>query len=565
MKNLYCLFILGFLSFFFSQLSVAGVNLKNGNFYISYNDLILTNDKDEETFVVSRTYNSKSTYSGSFGYGWGVELDTYLFLDPRGAPIVKENGSGATRRYEPIGEESIDIALIEKTIADIVKLESDKNHLAEDRVSELKKELASREVRQAYWLKWVNRGDLIPPKPELGAEFENRCVCSFKSSKITVTVDGFKRVHPDGSEDHFNQQGKLSALKNKKGHKATFQRDSKDGKIRTVQVGDERIFMLYNESGKIIRLVNNGYVAYFNYDTKGNLIYSADIDGNKYLFTYDKSHNMTEIAYSDGSTQSMKYEDKTFFISQISKRSGEQYFYEYFGSGLNYGTTLKTISPPDKGSIVSTETIEYFFVENEAGESIQEKLITQANKVHREVRYNEKGLPIKVIERSLLKDTPNAILDLGFTMDDLGRIEKLQAGSWSREFTYIDTSERLKSLIETNGNKNSKYQFSYDDDDRLRSVSNDGLLVSIEYADNGKNNIAAIKTNKGEQLTFHYSQDNKLSWVSAANNAKMYIDAEPPEDAIAIQALEVGAKWSAMQRMLLKSRTTLNFGAQSES
>lgn len=567
MKNIYCLFILGFLQFFCSQLTLAfdNVNLKNGNFYISYTDLILKNDNNERAFEISRTYNSKSTYSGSFGFGWGGKLDTYLFLDPRGAPIVRESGAGGIGRYEPIDEDRIDIELIERTIADIVKLEKNKYDLDEEKVSELKKKLASRGTRDTYWLKWIDKNELTPPKPKLGAEFEARCRCSFKKSKIKVTIDGFKRIYADGSEDFFDHQGKLIALKNNIGHKITFQRDSRDGKIRTVQLGGERVFVLYNEDGKVIRLVNDGKVAYFNYDIKGNLIYSKDIEDNEYRFAYDKYHNMTEVAYSDGSILKINYEDNTQFTNQISYPSGEQEFYEYLGSGLNYGTKIKKITSPDKGSIVSTESIEYFFVKNEAGESIKEKMIIEANDVRREVRYDKNGLPVKVIERSLLKGAPKATLDLDFTMDEFGRIKKLTASSWNRVFTYIDTDKRLSSLIETNETKESEYQFGYDNKGRLRSVSNDGLLVSIEYADNENNNIVAIKTNKGEELNFDYSQDNKLNWVSTANNVKMYINAEQPKDAVAIQALEVGAKWSAMERMLRKSRTTLNFGTQSES
>ena len=53
----------------FSLASIAGVNLKNGNFYITYTDIIVPGGGND--LVIERTYNSKSPGKGWFGYGWG--------------------------------------------------------------------------------------------------------------------------------------------------------------------------------------------------------------------------------------------------------------------------------------------------------------------------------------------------------------------------------------------------------------------------------------------------------------------------------------------------------------
>ena len=70
----------------------AGVNLKNGNFYITYTDIIVMVGGDE--FSLSRTYNSKSAQNLSFGYGWGSALDTRLIIGGDGSVSVQEIGSG---------------------------------------------------------------------------------------------------------------------------------------------------------------------------------------------------------------------------------------------------------------------------------------------------------------------------------------------------------------------------------------------------------------------------------------------------------------------------------------
>ena len=58
---------------FITTAATAGVNIKNGNFYISYTDHDLAKFNG---FELMRTYNSKSVEKGLFGFGWGSEIET---------------------------------------------------------------------------------------------------------------------------------------------------------------------------------------------------------------------------------------------------------------------------------------------------------------------------------------------------------------------------------------------------------------------------------------------------------------------------------------------------------
>ena len=49
------------------SMAFAGVNLKNGNFYISYTDIIVPGGGMD--LEITRTNNSKSTEKGWFGFG----------------------------------------------------------------------------------------------------------------------------------------------------------------------------------------------------------------------------------------------------------------------------------------------------------------------------------------------------------------------------------------------------------------------------------------------------------------------------------------------------------------
>ncbi len=75
----------------------AGVNLKNGNFYISYTDIIVPGGGKK--LEITRTYNSKSTSVGWFGFGWGNVYETSLIPSPDGCVVVSEYGSGGRQDF----------------------------------------------------------------------------------------------------------------------------------------------------------------------------------------------------------------------------------------------------------------------------------------------------------------------------------------------------------------------------------------------------------------------------------------------------------------------------------
>ena len=82
-----------------ASMASAGVNLKNGNFYISYTDIVVP--VGGKKLEITRTYNSKSTEVGWFGFGWGSEFETRLEVSDDGGIVIHEHGSGAKTRFTP--------------------------------------------------------------------------------------------------------------------------------------------------------------------------------------------------------------------------------------------------------------------------------------------------------------------------------------------------------------------------------------------------------------------------------------------------------------------------------
>jgi YD repeat-containing protein len=80
----------------------AGINVNNGNFYISYTDLYIPTAG--LTLDITRTYNSRSNYvQGYFGVGWSSEIEGYLKFQ-KDTILYFEGGGGNVVTYAPSGK-----------------------------------------------------------------------------------------------------------------------------------------------------------------------------------------------------------------------------------------------------------------------------------------------------------------------------------------------------------------------------------------------------------------------------------------------------------------------------
>ena len=167
-------------SFLFPLFAQAGVNLKNGNFYINYFDIIVPGGG--KNLEISRTYNSKATKKGWFGFGWGSEFETSLTVAADSSVVINENGSGAQTRFVPSKPVNVEGAALK--IIDAMKKEK---NLSDDVVKNLSQKLmADEEVRQAYALKYNVKAEI--------AEGEELVSNSRGLQKVIKLKDGFKRM-----------------------------------------------------------------------------------------------------------------------------------------------------------------------------------------------------------------------------------------------------------------------------------------------------------------------------------------------------------------------------------
>ena len=176
--------------------SYAGVNLKNGNFYISYTDIVVPGTGKK--LDMTRTYNSKSTEIGWFGFGWGNVFETKLIKSPDGCVVVHEHGAGGNTRFCP--KNPVNPKAAAKKIVAVMKSKS--SALNDGTVKNLLSRLEKNaELRHVYARRFN-----IKTKIAAGSKLYSN---QRGIQEIDVKKDGYVRTSNDKKREYFDLQGRL--------------------------------------------------------------------------------------------------------------------------------------------------------------------------------------------------------------------------------------------------------------------------------------------------------------------------------------------------------------------
>lgn len=364
-------------------LALGGVNLKNGNFYITYTDIVVPGgDHDLE---VTRTYNSKSTDNGWFGFGWGSLYETKLQVSADGSVYVMENGSGAKTRFVP--KEAINVESASQKIVEAMKKKEAMSDVAQQAL--IKRLNSDAEVRQYYSKKY----EIETALPEGTILYSN----DRGIQQIVKEKTGYKRTNADGKTDYFDNDGKLTKITDKNGYAILFEyKGTQLFAIKDTQA--KQILLEWYPDGKIKSASYAGdKKTGYSYDTRGNLTQSTDISGNVYKYDYDGNHNLTQITYVDTTKMTIKY-DKSSFATEVAERNGEVTKYKYENNPKNpdmhYWTTV-TKKPTDGPE--TSSRYEYEIKSKPDGQQYTYRIATDVDGIKTETIYSECcSLPLKI-------------------------------------------------------------------------------------------------------------------------------------------------------------------------
>lgn len=465
-----------------SSIALAGVNLKNGNFYISYTDIVVPGGGKK--LEITRTYNSKATEIGWFGFGWGSEFETRLEVSADGSVMVHEHGVGAKTRFTP--KTAIDpVASAKKIVAQMKK----KTALSEKATSDLVKKLAANaELRHTYAMNFGINSTVAPGtvlySHDLGPQ------------TLTVTKTGYRRSHSDGRQDYFNNQGQMVKVTDKSGYFVAF--TYKNGQLASLKDSQaKQIYFSWYSDGLVKEIWSAGdKKATFKYQDS-DLVSSKDVGNNTYQYTFDKSHNLTGITYSDKTKLAVTYDPQTFFVTQVADRNGEVTKYQYGANPKKPEDHYWTIvtKPGFDGKPVANR-YEYEIKTKPDGAQYTYRIITQINGIKTETIYNDKSLPSKIARG---KNVTN------FEYNANGLLTK--KSSTKGDFVNIEYDNAINKIKKVVNNAGTT-QFSYDKKGNLiKAANNKGKVVFLIYDSKGKISkmVDQESASKKRVLAFKYN------------------------------------------------------------
>ncbi len=486
----------------FVTTSFGSVNLKNGNFYIAYTDLIVPGGGMD--LKVSRTYNSKATDKGWFGFGWGSEFETYLTVGADGSVTVHENGSGALTRFTPR------TAVNAKKAAEmIVEKMRKKSSLSSSVAKNLINKLTNNaELRHAYARKFKVRAKLATGTMLYSNQ---RGLQQIKKLK-----NGFLRMYNDGKKETFSAEGRLLSIRDKNAYEIKF--TYKSGMLKSIKDSQaKQIFFEWYSDGKIKSTWSAGDKKTFYKYKNENLVESKDIAGNVYKYDYDYNHNMTSINYTDKSSMKIKYTQKTQFVSEVIGRNGLSVKYEYGSDPKNPDFHYWTdVSKEKSGGEVSKNRYEYEIKTRPDGSQYTYRILTIVDKVKTETIYSECcSLPLKITRGKQVTT---------FEYNSKGLLTKKT--STRGEFIQLSYHKKFNKITRV-VNKKGWTNFDYDKKGNLsKAVNHRGKSVLLVYDRKGR--ITKMidynkKTKKKRVLTFKYNALGKPIEIAMSKVGKIFV------------------------------------------
>ncbi len=473
----------------------AGVNLKNGNFYISYTDIVVPGTG--KSLEMTRTYNSKSTEKGWFAFGWGNVFETKLVKSPDGCVVIHEHGAGGKTRFCP--KNAVDPKKAAQKVVDVMRK---KSTLSAKAVKDLTNKLANNaELRHAYARKFGVKSDIAVGSTLYSNE---RGI-----QQVKVLKTGFMRASNDGKKEYFNKDGQLEKVVDKNNYTVEFTYKNKN----LYSIKDsfaKQIYLEWNTDGRIVKMWSaKDKVATFKY--KGDdLVYSKDVAGNEYGYEYDSNHNLTKVIYNPNrkkgekeDSMKLEYEDKTYFISKITDRNGDVTSYKY-GSNpkdpKNHYWTEVTKNGFNNKPV--TNKYEYEIKTRPDGSRYTYRIMTKINGIKTETIYSECcGLPLKIARGKVVTN---------FEYNDKGLLTK----KTSTRGDYVEIAyDKVHNKISRVKNKSGVTTFKYDKKGNLKQAQNSqGKAVLLIYNSKGKIQKMVdkdIKTKKRRVLAFKYNSLGK--------------------------------------------------------
>jgi len=476
----------------------ALVDMKNATFSDHWVDLMVPGNN--LTLKVSRTYSSRSLFSGIFGFGWCSNIESKLDITLEGNLVLTECGSASVSFYPANYNTQLINESVEKIIALLKQKDSSKGKKHFDDLKE--------QLRTDHKMRTQMAGEVGFKIPAL----KNTVFLANGREVEKITYDGANYVRNlgDGSSQKFDAGGRLILIdeRGKAFLKLAYAGDLPV--MITDNMGKKLTFTYYPE--KKVRQIGgpNGLTAKYQFQSE-NLVSVTNAWQNAYTYTYDSSHNLTRINMADGTFKTITYTETKDWVKEFRDRDGCVENYDFTMSQDNpkdhyWSTAVRTC----KGKQVFKSRYEFWYQMRPDKEKYLSRVLTEKNNQVLDISYHQDfAKPIAI--RKNADVTTFQYLSNGFIRQKtVSSFNPLPDDSQKYTLTFsYDNNNKIDEALTESYNKAGKLlrkrktNFKYDGNGRLvLAKASDGQYVELKYNNLGL--ISSIADQAKKEILIEY-------------------------------------------------------------
>lgn len=517
------------LSFHFSS---ALVDMNNAGYSNTFLDLDVPGTGYQ--LRVMRAYKSRTIYNGLFGFGWCSEFETKLSITSLGLPKINECGDGQQIVYSQREITKKDVESIAKQI--ITKLKADKRYANRNQDFWKKTEtqiMTDESERERY----AAQVDVSFPLKEDAKYMANGAEVEY----VTIKGGVYTRFLPDGSNQRFDKDGRLTHFYDKNGNFVKFEYEK--GLLTQVEDNNQRKLNFKYFPNKKVKLISgpNGLMTEYKYDQQENLVWNRNAWAKKetevYSFEYNEFHNMTKTTFPDKLNIQIKYDNVKDWVTQFVDRDKciEAYKYEFSKDApkFNYWSTVTKTCGKE---ILVNNRYEFWHKPLPSGQVVLSRVQTKVNGNIRDVTYHDTfGKPITI------KNNGERV-DYEYFPD--GLVKQKQSDFSKVEYTWDQQTKKVAGVKTSVVNEKGKIvasrntSFRYDGKGNLINAENsDGQRVTMSYDPQGR--IATITDQAKKIVKIDYDDRlGKPSTVTRPGLGTMKVSYKPTGEISKIDSKE---------------------------
>jgi YD repeat-containing protein len=465
------------------QTGHAVVDMKNANYSDSWTDLQFSGTG--YALKVQRFYNSRSTFSGIFGFGWCSEFESYIEVTPEGRLSMLECGAGQETLYSPAKYDGkAQSKLIEELVAHYKKSTPG---ATDHGANTLREQLGQSSELRAEWAKHAG---IAMPDAKKGTVYT---ADNLEVDKIIFDGSTYTRSLADGTSQKFNSAGRLIMVNDKNGNSLRFTyKGSNLSEI--IDNAGKKLTFAFAQNKRVKEITGPGG-AKASYKFKGeDLVEVRNMWKNKYTYDYDDTHNLTKIGFPDATFKAVAYNQKMDWVTSFTDRA--------------------------VGGPACVETYKYEFSKQDPKNNFWSTAIKKCGKeVKNDARFEfwHKTAPDgrKYLSRVLTKTLTNT-LDVTYH-PTLGRPILVKKDGVTTTFDYYQNG-----LVKEKTTPNMRLTFEYKNDfNKVSKVVTEfldakGKIVrkrSTDFTYDSKANLVAAQNTDGQSVKLTYDAKGRIATI----------------------------------------------------